>query len=69
MYKKLCDHCYQASFGSSESGEWLCPVCNHDLTKAKLYEAQEKVVRPFNLLKAFSKKEFINKSSKIDTTV
>ncbi|MFC4320735.1 hypothetical protein [Litchfieldia salsa] len=68
MYKKLCNQCYRASFGSSETGEWFCPTCNQDLSQAKLYEPQEKVVRPFNLVEAYSKVE-LYKPSAIDLTV
>ncbi|WP_053217223.1 hypothetical protein [Virgibacillus senegalensis] len=35
MYRKTCDRCYQLSYSSTKIGKWLCPVCNHDLTKRK----------------------------------
>lgn len=32
MYKKKCKKCNSSSYSSSETGEWLCPVCGNDLT-------------------------------------
>ncbi|WP_078545726.1 hypothetical protein [Litchfieldia alkalitelluris] len=69
MYKKLCDRCYQLSFSSSEFGEWLCPSCNKDITKGKLYEATEKIVRPYTQFKSFTKSDVATKPTKIDTKV
>ncbi|RSD26702.1 hypothetical protein [Mesobacillus subterraneus] len=39
MYRKNCDHCNRPSFSSSEMGEWLCPVCGHDLTNYPFFNA------------------------------
>ncbi|MBD8071323.1 hypothetical protein [Bacillus sp. PS06] len=69
MYKKICNRCNKPSYGSSEIGEWLCPVCNHDLTQSKLFIASEPIIRPLHYLKAFQNKEITGKTSKIDLTV
>ncbi len=39
MYRKNCDRCHRPSFSSSEFGEWLCPVCGHDLTSYPFFNA------------------------------
>lgn len=39
MYRKNCDRCNRPSYSSSEIGEWLCPVCGHDLTKNPFFNA------------------------------
>lgn len=39
MYRKNCDRCNRPSFSSSEAGEWLCPVCGHDLTRYPFFQA------------------------------
>lgn len=39
MYRKNCDRCNRPSFSSSEVGEWLCPVCGHDLTRYPFFNA------------------------------
>ncbi|KEZ50991.1 MULTISPECIES: hypothetical protein [Metabacillus] len=39
MYKKLCSQCYQPSFSSSKSYQWICPVCSKDLTSHKAIQA------------------------------
>jgi uncharacterized Zn finger protein (UPF0148 family) len=40
MFKKVCDHCSQPSYSSSETGKWLCPLCNHDITHVLLQDAE-----------------------------
>jgi uncharacterized Zn finger protein (UPF0148 family) len=37
VYKKICTRCTRPSFSSSETGEWLCPVCKLDLTEQPFY--------------------------------
>ncbi|UOE56410.1 hypothetical protein LIT38_05390 [Bacillus sp. CMF12] len=32
MYRKNCNKCHKPSYSSSESGDWLCPICGTDLT-------------------------------------
>lgn len=39
MYRKNCDKCYRPSYSSSESGEWICPVCGNDLTSYPFFDA------------------------------
>jgi len=39
MYRKHCDRCNRPSYSSSEAGEWLCPVCGHDLTSYPFFQA------------------------------
>jgi uncharacterized Zn finger protein (UPF0148 family) len=39
MYQKNCDRCCRPSFSSSEKGEWLCPICGHDLTIYPFFDA------------------------------
>ncbi|MFE8697318.1 hypothetical protein ACFYKT_13320 [Cytobacillus sp. FJAT-53684] len=39
MYQKNCDRCCRPSFSSSERGEWLCPVCGHNLTLYPFFDA------------------------------
>jgi len=39
MYQKNCDNCHRPSFSSSETGDWLCPVCGNDLTKYPYFDA------------------------------
>lgn len=39
MYRKNCDRCKRPSYSSSEVGEWLCPVCGHDLTRYPFFQA------------------------------
>lgn len=39
LYRKNCDKCNKPSFSSSEYGEWLCPVCGHDLTAQPFFDA------------------------------
>ena len=39
MYRKNCDRCNRPSYSSSEFGEWLCPVCGHDLTRNPFFNA------------------------------
>jgi ribosomal protein L37AE/L43A len=41
MYKKLCPKCHKSSFSSCDSGKWLCPSCNADLTAITLHDAQK----------------------------
>lgn len=33
MYKKICPKCHQPSFRSYDTGTWICPICQNDLTK------------------------------------
>ncbi|MRH44599.1 hypothetical protein GH741_18290 [Aquibacillus halophilus] len=42
MYKKTCHNCYQPSFSSRKSGEWICPICRTDLITVKLRDAEYK---------------------------
>lgn len=37
MYKKVCNRCTRSSFSSTETGDWICPSCGHDLTEAPFY--------------------------------
>lgn len=39
MYRKNCDRCNRPSYSSCEVGEWLCPVCGHDLTRYPFFQA------------------------------
>ncbi|WP_313799823.1 hypothetical protein [Cytobacillus sp.] len=39
MYQKNCDRCSRPSYSSSEKGEWLCPICGHDLTAYPFFDA------------------------------
>lgn len=39
MFRKHCENCNRPSFSSCESGVWICPVCNHDLTDYPLFDA------------------------------
>ncbi|MBP2241851.1 ribosomal protein L37AE/L43A [Cytobacillus eiseniae] len=39
MYQKNCDRCCRSSYSSCEVGEWLCPVCGHDLTAYPFFDA------------------------------
>lgn len=39
MYRKNCDCCKRPSYSSSEAGEWLCPICGHDLTRYPFFQA------------------------------
>lgn len=39
IYQKNCDRCHRSSYSSVENGEWLCPVCNQDLTQYPLFDA------------------------------
>ncbi|MGP1910197.1 MULTISPECIES: hypothetical protein [unclassified Metabacillus] len=39
MYKKLCSQCYQPSFSSSKTNQWICPVCSNDITSHKAIQA------------------------------
>ena len=39
MYRKNCDKCYRPSYSSSEAGEWICPICGHNLTKLPFFDA------------------------------
>lgn len=32
MYRKNCNKCHKPSYSSSESGDWLCPICGSNLT-------------------------------------
>lgn len=40
MYQKNCDRCNRPSYSSSEIGEWLCPVCGHDLTVYPFFDVK-----------------------------
>ncbi|MDP4164879.1 MAG: hypothetical protein Q8898_17430 [Bacillota bacterium] len=40
MYKKICNKCHQPSFSSCNTGTWLCPICNHDLTRIFSQDAE-----------------------------
>ena len=39
MFRKHCDRCNRPSYSSSESGEWICPVCYNNLTDYPLFNA------------------------------
>lgn len=39
VFRKNCDRCNRPSFSSSDIGEWLCPVCGHDLTRYPFFNA------------------------------
>jgi ribosomal protein L37AE/L43A len=39
MYKKICIRCTRTSFSSSETGQWICPSCGHDLTEHSFYDS------------------------------
>lgn len=39
MYRKNCNKCHKPSYSSSESGDWLCPICGTDLTKVIFQDA------------------------------
>jgi uncharacterized Zn finger protein (UPF0148 family) len=32
MYQKLCPKCHKPSFSSYDTGSWMCPSCNNNLT-------------------------------------
>lgn len=36
MVSKTCTECKKASYSAAESGEWLCPYCEADLTDQKI---------------------------------
>jgi uncharacterized Zn finger protein (UPF0148 family) len=36
MYKKVCNSCHQPSFSSCETGTWICPVCQKDISNVKV---------------------------------
>lgn len=49
MYRKNCNRCNRPSYSSSEMGEWVCPVCGNDLTKAPFFYAntlEKAMVKP-----------------------
>ncbi|MBM7690902.1 hypothetical protein JOC77_000305 [Peribacillus deserti] len=61
MFRKNCYKCHRPSFSSSESGQWICPVCGEDLTSQRLFNAitMEKVgmrIGSFPVPKESSKK-------------
>lgn len=41
MYKKICNRCFQPSYSASNSGQWICPVCQKDLANSKALDANE----------------------------
>lgn len=65
MYRKNCDRCNRPSFSSCEAGEWLCPVCGHDLTKYPFFQAMtlEKVTVLPHLNKSPYKKDATSNKS------
>ncbi|MFS0783736.1 hypothetical protein [Bacillus sp. 1P06AnD] len=40
MYRKNCHKCNRPSFGSCQTGEWICPVCGEDLTALTSVDAE-----------------------------
>lgn len=42
MLRKFCFTCNRSSFGSDDSGEWICPICGEDLTNQKSEQAETK---------------------------
>ncbi|MDR6122701.1 uncharacterized Zn finger protein (UPF0148 family) [Bacillus sp. SLBN-46] len=40
MYKKNCPKCHKSSFSSCDSGTWICPTCNNDLTIFNTQDAE-----------------------------
>ncbi|WP_442594235.1 hypothetical protein [Neobacillus sp. D3-1R] len=52
MYKKVCNCCNQPSFSSCETGTWICPVCQKDITNipAELPPSQEKIKKLYDEL-------------------
>ncbi|MBP1942712.1 uncharacterized Zn finger protein (UPF0148 family) [Bacillus luteolus] len=41
MYKKVCNRCFKPSFSSCNTGEWLCPICQKDITHIKARQSME----------------------------
>lgn len=49
MYKKHCFNCHRPSYSSCDTGEWICPICETNLSKQKSF-ASESQVFPFKKL-------------------
>jgi uncharacterized Zn finger protein (UPF0148 family) len=63
MYKKTCDRCMRASYSSSESGKWICPSCQKDISHLKLRQAE--VVKVENIAHLYEKQKVSQKKRKI----
>lgn len=56
MYQKNCTKCHNPSFSSTETGEWLCPVCGNDLTNEMFLDAMTR--EPVHII--YKKKKISN---------
>ncbi|MFZ3589649.1 hypothetical protein ACOI1C_10270 [Bacillus sp. DJP31] len=63
MYKKTCDRCIRPSYSSCESGQWICPSCQKDITHLKLRQAE--VVKVEHIAHLYEKQQETQKKRKI----
>jgi uncharacterized Zn finger protein (UPF0148 family) len=70
MYQKLCPKCHKSSFSSYESGRWMCPSCNnnltyvtpHDTAKAPPSRPQLYIIKKQDAVKKYSLKPYVFQS-------
>ncbi|WP_413309336.1 hypothetical protein [Bacillus sp. 1P10SD] len=67
MYKKNCPICNKSSFSSCDSGTWICPNCNNDLTYINLQESESLIQSKPRLF--LIKNNFLQENPQIDAQI